>query len=515
MRTVAPAKYALALCCLTSLTLALSGCGITNGSASGGSGSGGSGGGSTAGLSSINHIIFISQENRSFDHYFGALRQYWAQNGYPDQSFDGLPQFNPTSGAAPLAGPAPSIPGCDPSQPPPADCAFDANNPITSYHLTTQCIENPSPSWNEGHVDWDYNDPTGQSAATLNGFVYTAGHDARTNDPPYYDTNGIRAMGYYDGTDLNYYYFMASNFATSDRFFNPTMTRTHPNREYLVAATSGGYAYPEGTDAADSKQLTQTTIFQELQAAGISWKIYVDPTNSGCTGPPYAASCLIGLSYIQNFTFANTIVSQYPQNIAPVSQYFTDLQNGTLPQVAQFEPATDAGFDEHPTVDDSAPDNVQSGAAYVESLVNALMQSSSWKDSAFILTWDENGGLYDHVPPQPAVSPDGIKPVDLLSGDICTTTTGPTCDFVYTGYRIPMMVVSPYTNKNYVSHTVMDATAILKLIETRFNLPAMTKRDAAQPDMTEFFNFSSPPWMTPPTPPAQATNGACYVNHLP
>ncbi len=512
MGTIASVKYARSFCGLAILTLTLCGCGTLSTTES----PGGSGGSTPPpGLSSINHIIFIAQENRSLDHYFGALREYWAQNGYPDQSYDGLPQFNPTSGAAPLFGPAPSIPGCDPSQPPPADCAFDANNSVASFHLVTQCAENPSPSWNEGHVDWDYNDPTGQSVATLNGFVYSAGHDARTNSPAYYDTDGLRAMGYYDGTDLNYYYWMASNFGTSDRFFNPALTRTQINREYLIAATSGGYAYPEGTDAQDSTPLKQTTIFQELQNAGITWKIYVDPTNSGCSGPPYAASCLIQQSYITDFAFAQTIVSQYPQNIAPVSQYFTDLQNGTLPQVAQFEPATDAGLDEHPTVDDSAPDNIQLGAAYVESLVNALMQSSSWKDSAFIMTFDENGGFYDHVPPQPAVSPDGIKPVDLLPGDICTTSSGPTCDFVFTGYRVPLIVISPFAKKNYVSHTVADFTAILKLIETRFNLQALTKRDAAQMDMTEFFNFSSPPWMTPPSPPAQNTSGACYVNHLP
>jgi phospholipase C len=293
------------------------------------------------------------------------------------------------------------------------------------------------------------------------------------------------------------------------------MSRTHPNREYLVAATSGGYVYPEGTDANDSAQLSQTTIFQLLQNAGITWKIYVDPTNSGCSGPPYQASCLINLSYINNFTFAKTIVSQYPQNIAPISQYFTDLQNGTLPQVAQIEPATDAGFDEHPTVDDTSLSNIQLGAQYVESLINGLMKSSSWKDSAFILTYDEWGGFYDHVAPQPAVSPDGIRPMDLLPGDLCTTTTGPTCDFVFTGYRIPLLVVSPYAKKNYVDHTVADATAILKLIETRFNLQALTKRDAAQPDMTAFFNFTSPPWTTPPTPPAQTTAGACYVDKLP
>jgi phospholipase C len=463
----------------------------------------------------LNHIIFLAQENRSFDHYFGALRGYWAQNGYPDQSFDGLPQFNPTSGLAPLYGPAPTNPGCDPASPPPSDCVFDINNPVTSYPLITQCIENPSPSWNESHVDWDYNDQVGELPAALNGFVWSAGHDARALVPPYNDVDGIRAMGYYDGSSLNYYYFMASNFATSDRWFHPAMTRTQPNRAYLIAGTSQGYAYPLGTDSEDTLPMTATTIFQELQTAGITWKIYVDPQGSTCTGPPYDPACLLTLSYVQDFQWGQTIPSQYPQNIAPISQYFTDLQNGTLPQVAQIEPATDAGFDEHPSVTDSEPNDIQLGANYVSSLINGLMTSTSWKDSVFILTYDEFGGLYDHVSPQPAVSPDGIKPVDLLSGDVCTTTTGPTCDFVYTGYRVPLIVVSPYTNKNYVSHTVADTTAILKLIETRFNVPALTKRDAAQIDMTEFFDFTNPAWMIPPSPPAQVTSGACYVNQLP
>jgi phospholipase C len=149
------------------------------------------------------------------------------------------------------------------------------------------------------------------------------------------------------------------------------------------------------------------------------------------------------------------------------------------------------------------------------------MQSSSWKDSAFILTFDEFGGFYDHVPPQPAVSPDGIKPMDLLLGpppngpDVCVGTTGPTCDFVYTGYRTPLVVVSPFARKNYVSHTVADFTAWLKLVETRFELPSLTRRDAAQMDMTEFFDFKNVPWKTPPTPPTQPTNGSCYVDHLP
>jgi phospholipase C len=497
-------RFVLVLCSASAASLALTSCQAVPGVVPAGTG-----------VASINHIVFLAQENRSFDHYFGQMRQYWAQNGYPDQSFDGLPQFNPGTGTAPLTGPAPSIPGCDSSSPPPNDCVIDTNNMITSYHLITQCIENPSPSWNESHVDWDYNDPVGAQPAALNGFVWTAAQDARQNQPPFNDVNGIRAMGYYTGNDLNYYYFMASKFATSDRWFNPAMTRTQSNREYLIAATSGGYAYPIGTNANDQKLLTATTIFQELQNAGISWKIYVDPKGSTCTGPPYDPTCLLGLSYVQNFQWGQTIPAQYPQNIAPISQYFTDLQNGTLPQVAQIEPASDAGLDEHPSVSDAQPNDIQLGASYVSTLINGLMTSSSWSDSVFILTYDELGGLYDHVSPQPTVSPDGIKPLDLMPGDICTDTTGPTCDFTYTGYRVPMIVVSPFTKSNYVDHTVADNTAILKFIETRFNLNSLNSRDAAQPDMSEFFDFTNPPWMTPPNPPAQNTAGACYLNALP
>src|SRR5439155_13792791 len=124
----------------------------------------------TTGLNKINHIIILAQENRSFDHYFGQLRQYWAQNGYADVSFDGLPQFNPTSGLTPLQGPAPTNQGCDPALPPPNRCTVNANSPmVTSFELMTECIENTSPSWNEAHNDWNIYDPTCPKAARLHG----------------------------------------------------------------------------------------------------------------------------------------------------------------------------------------------------------------------------------------------------------------------------------------------------------------------------------------------------------
>jgi phospholipase C len=360
---------------------------------------------------------------------------------------------------------------------------------------------------------------------------------------PYYDLNGVRVMGYYDGNDLNYYYALATAFSTSDRWFAPVMSRTPPNREYLIAGTSGGYAYPVGTNANDVNLITATPIFEVLDREAITWKIYVDPAMSVCESNP-TGQCLFSLSYIQSFTWGRTVLStpSLLAHIVPISQFYTDAVNGTLPQVAQIEPATSAGFDEHPEDDDPPPGgqaccSMQSGANYVSTLINAVMcgqnnsppsgsctPGPSWKDSVFILTFDEPGGFYDHVSPQPAVSPDGIPPVDLFPTDPCfqNPTANVNCDFDYTGYRVPLVVISPFAKKNFVSHQVRDTTAILKLIEDRFDLPPLTKRDAAQVAMddpqTGFFDFTNAPWMKPPSNlPAQNDYGpaACSVNPPP
>src|SRR5215469_6625885 len=438
------------LCCVIAVAvLFLAACGgrsAPNSSQQAGSGGGSSGGGGSGGgsLKSVNHIILFLQENRSLDHYFGALRAYWAQNGIPDQSFDGLPQFNPASGAAPLQGPAPSIPGCDPTQPFPQStvCKPDTANLIPSFHMPSVCNEEVSPYWSESHRDWALNDPQGQSAAVNNGFVVTAAAVARQQSPPLMDTNGIRAMGYFDWTDLNYYYFMASSFATSDRWFSPVMDRTQISRMYLLAATSAGQVYPLHS----GPQLTATTIIEELQNAGISWKIYEDPQGSPCASNP-TGQCLERLSYINQFTYGNRI-AQSPtlsQNIVPIAQYTIDLQNGSLPQVALIEPASTAGLDEHPTdVDSQGGVDIQAGANFAAGIINGLMNSSSWKDSVLIFSYDEFGGFYDHVPPQPMPSPDGIPPMGLQPGDACDSTTGPLCDFTWPGYRVPLIVISPF-----------------------------------------------------------------------
>jgi phospholipase C len=409
----------------------------------------------TGNIQSINHIIFMLQENRTFDNYFGQLNQYRAKKGLP-QDVDGIPSnaSNPS---------------------------YDGTAFVPAYHIQTMCAENQSPSWDEEHVDANrYN--AASSTATMDGFVYVAGKFSR--DTGGADVEGIRVMGYYDDTDLPYYYFMASQFATSDRWFAPVMSNSMGNRIFVLAGTSAGHAYPFTTT------LTNMNIFELLETNHISWKVYLTPAS----GPPDDPEDT-GSTYLFSF---QPFASQHMDKIVPLAQYLTDAANGTLPAVSFIE--TSPGLDEHPGK------NVQIGAAYVATLVNALMASPSWVDSVFILSWDESGGLYDHVPPAPAVKPDNISPVDL-AGHIPG-------DFDRTGFRLPLLVISPFTKPHYVSHNVADYTAVLKFIETRHNLPSLTNRDAAQIDMTEFFDFAAVPWRIPPTPPIQPIDGTCDYQHM-
>jgi phospholipase C len=466
-------------------------------------------------IASLQHIILFAQENRSLDHYFGAMLPYWQSIGLHQNdgvTFDGLPQF--------AGGTMPTVPGCAAGTWG-GSCSPDTSDPISSFHLQTSCIENQSPFWNEAHNQWNYADPTG-STPGLDGFAFTAAYDAESNG--FMDIEGVRAMGYYDSTDLGYYYFLASNFATSDRWFAPVMSRTQLNRMYIIGATTDGHAYPIGQggniigglpgnppNPSDGKQIPSTPIFEELQNAGISWKIYVNQDGTPCEGMTASqlSSCLLqNDSYLNEFSYETEVLGNPTllANVVPVTQFATDAANNALPQFALIEPASSAGLDEHPSDSDEYAVNVQDGMAYAyNDVINPLMTSASWSTSALIFTYDEWGGLYDHVPPQPATAPgDYAYPTDLDPAlhDICTGSgqlgTG-MCDFSWTGFRVPAIVISPFANKNYVSHTVRDTTSVLNLVEERFGLKSLTARDGAQPAMDEFFDFANPPWLTPPT----------------
>jgi phospholipase C len=332
-------------------------------------------------------------------------------------------------------------------------------------------------------------------------------------------------MGYFTDAELNYYYFMASSFATSDRWFAPALSRTEINRAYIYAGTSQGHAYPL---TPTSPQLTVEPIVQVLQAAGITWRIYVDADNTACaneTGDAQSACLLENFSYLNAFDYENAVLhsaGQSPdllQNIRPTSQFASDVQNDqTWPQVIIMEPPSSQELDEHPSDNDNYPVDIQYGATYAAGFINALMNSPSWKDSAMIFTYDEPGGFFDHVQPQTVPVPDSYAyPTDLQPTDECdgaNQTTG-VCSFGTTGYRLPLIVISPFAKKNFVSHTVRDTTAWLNFIEERFKLQPLTARDAywstTSPVATldEFFDYVNIPWATPPSPPTQNNTGTC------
>ena len=472
--------------------------GGTGGTGGGGTGSGGGdgtgqapgpgptpppqgGGGNTNGMTKLNHIIFLIEENRSFDHYFGQLQSYRVMQGLPAGQLDGLPP----DGTSPCS--APGVPpDADPAHPcMPVNLRNNSyKNTVTAFHLKTMCIENTSNSWYEAHQNFNLFDPS-SNTPTMDGYAWSAGGDSEFANSGGTivdkDTDGARALGFYDSNDLIYHYFMATQFATSDRWFSPGPMETEPSKMYEIAATSVGHAHKP------ANSVNAPTIFQLLENAHISWKIYYSRQASDAI-----------------FQFFQPFASQHQANVQPIANYFSDLQKGTLPQVAMIEPAFSGGDDEHPGIGN----NIQIGVADSAKYINALMSSQFWKDSAFILTFDESGGMYDHVPPpvQGVPNPDGIPPQDLFAG----SPPDPKGDFTRYGMRVPLIVASPFAKKNYVSHSVTDATSILRFIEVRFGLPALTKRDAIAIDMTEFFDWQNPPWLTPPNPPAQPTNGACY-----
>lgn len=430
---------------------------------------------STSGsITSVNHVIIMFQENRSFDDYFGQMTAYRQRNGIPIVSSDG--KINDLSSGN-LSNTVVQV--------------DHSSHVIAPYHTGSECTEDLTPDWAESHKEMDlHNPPAAGTSAPMDGFAQTAydlGQYAQTLGVTLTDQTGRRAMGFFDDSDLNYYYFMASNFAMSDALYSPAPSRTEVNRLFIHAATSQGHAHdPTST-------LSAKTIWSELDAAGVSWKIYITDN------PP-------GFTYLSAFDYFNQ--TGVKAHIVPLSQYFTDVQSGTLPAVSFIETGQFSGRDEHPSNFNPAtptqPDhvNVQVGATFASGIVNALMNSPSWKDSVLFFTWDEGGGLFDHVPPISVPNPDGIKPQDLLPTD-------PPGDFTISGFRLPNIMISPFARKNFVSHTPMDYTAMLKFIETRWGVAALTQRDAAMPDMTEFFDFANAPWSTPPTPPVQSTGGFC------
>jgi phospholipase C len=466
----------------------------------------------------VNHVIFMLQENRSFDTYFGMLNPYRRARGW------NIGDDHKTYDVDGIDDKLSSIVNYD-----------DEDQPFYLFHTTSTCLDDMTSSWLESYGDVNRYDFTTTRKIAMDGFVHTAENFAKehggTGD--FTDLVGRRAMAYYEDVDytgqnpeLNYYYYMASQFAIGDRWFSPVASKTIPNRlATMSAGTTEGYVFDPGSDD-KAPQLTAMTIFEALSRKRVSWKIYYSLVNDD--GSPSTT-----FTY---FTYANNFIHK-DQNghwiidsthVAPISQYFTDVANGTLPSYAFIETKYGDG-DEHP----GSGQSILLGQQEVATIINALMYSPSWTDSVFFLSYDEPGGPYDHVPPVPgktnintdsylaplegdigsiSVNADPYKPClspvnqynnhcDLRPGDPGTKTNDAAHVHGFAaqlGFRVPNFIVSPFARRHYVGHIAMDHTAVLRFVENRWGVAPITMRDRVQSNLYDFFDFTGKPWATPP-----------------
>jgi phospholipase C len=361
----------------------------------------------------IKHFIFLMQENHSFDNYFGT---------YPGA--DGIP-----TGV------------CMPVDP------FDSTNAncVKPFHIGDTDVQMDDPDHSTETHRVQYNQ--GQ----MNGFVYAL--DERNQD-------GRLAMGYYNEQDLPYYWNVAGQYVLFDRMFSSAAGGSDINHFYWVTGTSG-----QPQDGGDQQTLLANTptIFDQLEEKGISWKFYVqnyEPNLTYRTIHEYPGNRASQVIWVPLLNFDRFIDNpELNKHIVDMSEFYNDLDNGTLPDVAYIAPS---GPSEHP------PSNLVSGQRFIKTLIQSLMQSPYWDNSAFMWAYDDWGGWYDHVlPPQ----------VD---------------EYGY-GMRVPALLVSAYARHGYIDHTTLDFTSALKFIEENWGLSPLAERDAQAQSIAGAFDFSQPP----------------------
>ena len=314
----------------------------------------------------INHILVACQENRSFDHYFGY---------YPRVGKYGVPSnYSQPDGKGGRARP---------------------------HHNFFPITGDNSHTWQDIHREWD--------GGKMDGF---------------YTTDGSNALGYYDSSDLPYYYALADSFTLCGNYFCSLLGPSNPNRLSLMSGTAGGNT----TNNGNRGSFDWPTIVDLLDQHHISWKCY--NLGLGLGTSPEDFNILVYFKKWQND--ARLMFSE--------DDYHRDLAKGTLPQVSFL--ITEALISEHP------PADIQMGQDKMSGVIHALIASSSWRSSAIFFTYDEGGGFFDHVAP-PQVDAYGL------------------------GFRVPMLVVSPYARRGYISGQLYEHSSVLKFIERRFGLPSL------------------------------------------
>lgn len=374
-------------------------------------------------LPGVNHIVVLMLENHTFDNLFGMLGRG-----------DGLARRR--NGLPTATNPYPD------------------GRVQHAFHMPTTCqlASTPSQEWAASHTAYD--------AGRNDGFVRTPISPATSQI-----VGGV-AMGYWTGRDLPFTYSLASQFPIADRWFSSALAQTDPERRFLIAGTAAGMTDDIGTGPGnavpDAGLATPTpTIFNELDLYGIGWADYVSSYPTGATPNLFPAT-----------TGPTEAIHQ-----RAFDSFYTDAASGRLPAVSLLDP-------NYGTQSQENPQNIVAGDALLSRVVWALGASPEWRSSLLVVTYDEGGGYYDHVPPPPALAPDAIPPM-------VQPTESAYDGYARYGFRVPAVIVSPYARRSYVSHTLFDHTSILATIERKWNLPALTYRDANANDLTGFLDLKA------------------------
>jgi uncharacterized protein (TIGR03437 family) len=369
------------------------------------------------GLEKIQHFVFIMQENRSFDHYFGT---YPGAEGIPP----GVCVPNPIPVGLPCVAPF-----HDPN------LVNQGGNHIWTDALN--CID----------------------GGLMDGFIKGA-IIKKTTRRPLHASGDV--MGWHDYREVSNYWNYAQLYVLQDRLFESITSYSLPAHLYMLAAQSGGYIGTIGE--AYPKSFAFAEITELLTSGKIDWRYYVNrgPTPGAFDGGNDDDADETTYSYwnpLPAFPAVKNDPAQFSR-LTDATQFYTDAQNGTLPQVSWVIPNSE--FSEHP------PANVATGMNYVTGLVNAVMNSPLWKSTAIFIAWDDWGGFYDHVDP-PKVDQYGL------------------------GIRVPGLVISPYAREGYVDHKTYSFESWLRTIEERFGARPMTARDNKANDMIDAFDFTEEP----------------------
>jgi phospholipase C len=395
------------------------------------------------GLAAIEHIVVLMLENRSFDHMLGYLYQDSNNVSPAGQPFEGLAgtEANPgTDGTPvpvfPISPSTPNayfMPGADPGE------GFAATN-SQLFGSTTA----PTP-------------PTATMAGFVTDYAYTLGWEAKEGWSIVAGTEPADIMGCYTPQALPVISALARGFAVCDHWFGSVPTETLPNRAFALSGTSQGHMDDK------TKTFTSPSICASLGQAGVTWKVY------GYDAQPLTRQ-----------TFPDLATAAPAANFGLFTDFQQDAAAGTLPGFAFLEPSWSAtGNSQHPNYD------VALGEQLIHDVYTALRNGPGWDSTLFILTYDEHGGLYDHVAP-----PAGATAPDNSAGEYGF-------DFTRFGPRVPTVLVSPLIPAGTVyrvadGQTPFDHTSVLKTIEKRWGLAALTARDAAAVDGGGVLTLAAP-----------------------